>query len=106
MLVSAGWSLLTLSGLYWLYDLRQIEKRSSMAKALTLPLKIYGSNALVAYAVSVAGHKLSRTKHVKYDGHDVSLRTYMYRRVFAPERLEPGALAGLRAGLCCALPGA
>ena len=74
-----------------------------MAKALTLPLKIYGSNALVAYAVSVAGHKLSRTKHVKYDGHDVSLRTYMYRRVFAPKdssRTRSLAFALAYAALC------
>ena len=103
VLVSAGWSLLSLAALYWLCDQRRLPQRSSLVKAITTPANIFGANALVAYAVSVAGHKLSRTRRITYDDHDVSLRTFAYRKTFARPRSTPArslAFAVTYAALC------
>lgn len=83
VLVSSGWSLLALSGLYWLLDIQQLEKRLVGVSALTRPARIFGANAVVAYAVSVAGHKFSQYAHVTQNEHRVSVRTAAYRAVFA-----------------------
>ena len=87
VLSSAGWSSLALAGFYWLYDLQGVGERSRVVEAVTRPLQIFGANALVAYAVSVLGHKTSRTFHLHTtDGHFLSVRTYAYRRTFARSR--------------------
>ena len=102
-LAAAGWSLLSLSALYWLYDVKQIQRRSRVARAATLPANIFGANALVAYAVSIAGHTLARSIHVQNQGHSISLRTYGYRRIFARCRSTPLrslAFAAAYAALC------
>ncbi|ADW69499.1 acyltransferase family protein [Granulicella tundricola] len=80
VLVAGGWSLLALGGIYWCLDVRRPSARTLRA---IRPAQIFGANALVAYAVSVAGHKVARTVHVPCDGHSVSLRTFAYRRGFA-----------------------
>lgn len=79
-LVAGGWSLLGLAGLYWLYDLEQRDSR--LLQAIAVPARVFGANALVAYALSVAGHKLLRTWHVHRDGHSISVRTLAYRKSF------------------------
>ena len=115
-LVSAGWSLLTLSTLYTLYDIpptapvlaghappallcHSAAQRRNLQlpvltvpralKALARPLQIFGSNALPVYILSVLGHKLARTIHLQRDGHSISLRTHAYRKLFAPTRSTP-----------------
>ncbi len=86
VLVSAGWSLLALAAIYTVFDVRT---PSRALRTLTRPANILGANALVAYAVSVAGHKVARTIQVPYDGHRVSLRTFVYRKVFARRHSTP-----------------
>ena len=60
-----------------------------MVRALTLPFQVFGSNALVAYALSIVGMKALRTAHVLSDGHSLSLRTLAYRKVFARAHSSP-----------------
>lgn len=83
-LVAAGWSLLTLAVLHTLYD-----RQKPAFTALARPAKILGSNAIVAYALSVVGHKLARAIQVPHEGHRLSLRTYAYRTVFARKHSTP-----------------
>ncbi len=85
-LVAGGWSLLTLAALYAVFDARKPERALA---ALAAPAKILGANALVAYALSVVGHKLARTIHVEHEEHQLSLRTYAYRKVFARKHSTP-----------------
>ncbi len=85
-LVSAGWSLLTLAALYAAYDTR---KPARPLTALAKPAKILGANAIVAYALSVVGHKLTRAIQVPHEGHRLSLRTYAYRTIFARKHSTP-----------------
>ena len=102
VLVSAGWSLLTLAALYWLYDVNQA-LRYSLARALSKPLQIFGANALPVYILSLLGHKTARTIHLLDDGHSVSLRTAAYRHLFAPHkstRTRSLAFAVSYAALC------
>jgi predicted acyltransferase len=102
-LVAAGWSLLSLSALYWLYDVKQIQRLSRVAGAVMLPANIFGANALVAYAVSTAGQKIARYVQVQNEGHSISLRTYGYRKIFARGRSTPLrslAFAAAYAALC------
>ena len=88
-LVAGGWSLLALAALYWVYDVKRVQSKSALARAVTKPANIFGANALVAYGLSIAGHKLLRYLHVKRAGHSVSLRTLAYREVFARKRSSP-----------------
>ena len=108
-LAAAGWSLLTLSTLYTLYDIpsatpnpklpspplachseaKPRNLRLSAFAALARPLQIFGSNALPVYILSILGHKTARTIHLHRDGHSVSLRTHTYRKLFAPTRSTP-----------------
>lgn len=102
VLVSGGWSLLALSALYWLYDIRQAG-RNPLFHALTKPLQIFGANALPVYVVSLLGHKTARTVHLQHDGHSLSLRTATYRTLFArggSSRLRSLAFAVTYAALC------
>ena len=85
-LVSGGWSLLALAALYSLYD---VAKPSRVLTSLARPAQILGSNALVAYALSVAGHKVTRAVLVPSDGHKLSLRTFAYRKIFARKQTSP-----------------
>lgn len=89
VLVSAGWSLLALSALYWLYDLRQAHTHSRVVRGVTTPFQIFGANALVAYSLSIVGMKTLRTIHLQSEGHSLSLRTIAYRKVFARTRSTP-----------------
>ena len=89
VLVAGGWSLLALAATYWLYDVKQVQSKSTLARAVTKPANIFGANALVAYALSIAGHKMLRYMHVEREGHSVSLRTLAYRKVFARGESTP-----------------
>ncbi len=96
-LASAGWSLLALSTLYTLYDMKSLPQANTLAvtshlsasEAIVRPLQIFGANALPVYILSILGHKLARTLHLHRDGHSISLRTYVYRKLFAPTRSTP-----------------
>ena len=100
VLVSAGWSLLTLAALYTLFDLR---RPSRLLTAVARPANIFGANALVAYAISVAGHKITRSMQIWDGEHRVSARTYVYRKAFARKHSTPLrslAFAATCAALC------
>ena len=102
VLVSAGWSLLALAALYWVYDVRQAIT-NPVVRALTRPLQIFGANALPVYVVSLLGHKTTRTIRFQQRGHSISLRTATYRKVFAPahsSKLRSLAFAVSYAALC------
>ena len=102
VLVSAGWSLLALAALYWLYDIKQAI-RNPVVRALTTPLQIFGANALPVYVLSLLGQKSARIIHLQQQGHSVSLRTAAYRKLFAPRgstRLRSLAFAVTYAALC------
>ena len=102
VLVSTGWSLLALAGLYWVYDVKQAID-NPVVRGLTKPLQIFGANALPVYILSLLGHKTARTVHLQQGGHSVSLRTATYRKVFAPTRstkLRSLAFAVSYAALC------
>jgi predicted acyltransferase len=105
-LAAAGWSLLALSALYWLYDVKQVSRKSRLVEAATLPVNIFGANALVAYAVSIAGHKVARYIHVEHGGHSISLRTHVYRKTFARSQSTPLRSLGFAAAYAalCFLP--
>ena len=99
---AAGWSLLALAGMYWLYDVRDA-MRSRWGRALARPLQIFGANALPVYVISLLGHKTARTIQVRHGEHRVSLRTEVYRTVFAPRgssRARSLAFAVSYAALC------
>ena len=102
-LVAAGWSLLSLAGLHAVYDQRRVAP--ALAGAVQ-PAKVLGSNAIVAYALSVVGHKLTRAIQVSQHGHRLSLRTYAYRNVFARKGSTPLRSAAFAATclLACFLP--
>ncbi len=103
VLVSGGWSLLALATLYWVYDLRRVQETSRIANWLSRPANIFGANALVVYAVSVAMHKITRFIHLHHEGHSISLRTYAYRKTYARGRSTPLrslAFAATYAALC------
>ena len=106
VLTSGGWSLLALASLYWLFDVRQIERSVPAVTALAKPARIFGANALVAYAVSIAGHKLLRTVHVQHEGHSVSLRTLAYRTTVGRGESSPlrSALFAVTYAAVCFLP--
>ena len=89
VLATAGWSLLALAALYTLFDIKKIERSSPAARALAQPAKIFGANAIVVYAVSVSLAKIARTVHLQHHGHSLSLRTFVYRKLFAPTRSTP-----------------
>ena len=89
VLASSGWSLLTLAVFYTMLDVGQLERRVPTLERILRPARIFGANALVAYAVSVAGQKILRTIHVREQGHSLSLRTFVYRKVFARRRTSP-----------------
>jgi predicted acyltransferase len=52
VLFSAGWAILALATLYWLIDVRHLNE-SRVEKWLTFPWLVFGSNAIVAFCVSV-----------------------------------------------------
>ncbi len=102
VLVSGGWSLLALAGLYWLYDVED-GMRNPVVRSLTRPLQIFGANALPVYVLSLLGHKTARTLQVRQGEHRVSVRTAAYRAVFArggSSRLRSLAFAVSYAALC------
>ncbi len=86
VLVSAGWSLLTLAALYAAFDIRKPHRALT---TLARPANILGANALVAYALSIAGHKVSRSIQIPDGEHHHSLRTTTYRKLFARKRSTP-----------------
>lgn len=83
-LVSGGWSLLGLAAIYWVFD---VKKRK--APAIAVPAKIFGANALVAYALSTAVNKSLRLWHVRQGEHSVSVRTLAYRATFGRKKSSP-----------------
>jgi predicted acyltransferase len=52
VLFSTGWALLALAALYWLIDIRHFSDTRA-GKWLTFPWLVFGSNAIVAFCISV-----------------------------------------------------
>lgn len=83
-LVAGGWSLLGLAAIYWVFDVKKRE-----VPALAVPAKVFGANALVAYALSTAVNKSLRLWHVRQGEHVVSVRTLLYRATFGRGKSSP-----------------
>ncbi|CAN5413341.1 lpg1661 family Dot/Icm T4SS effector [soil metagenome] len=85
VLVSAGWALLLLGALYWLLDVRQEQLKSKLVSALIWPFRVFGSNAIAAYTVSVVFIKAMIDIHVGTTptGRPLTLLGWVYRNIFA-----------------------
>ncbi|WP_255551355.1 hypothetical protein [Granulicella sp. dw_53] len=85
VLLSAGLALLALALLYWLLDVRQAQTRSKLVAALIWPWRVFGSNAIAAYTVSVVFIKALIDIHVgtQPNGRPLAAMGWVYRNVFA-----------------------
>ena len=52
VLFAGGCSLLLLALMFWLFDIRQVQQRSRLARAVLWPMQVFGANALTAYIFS------------------------------------------------------
>jgi predicted acyltransferase len=85
VLLSAGLALLALALLYWLLDVRQAQTRSKLVAALIWPWRVFGSNAIAAYTVSVVFIKALIDIHVgtQPNGRPLTALAWVYRNLFA-----------------------
>ena len=98
VLFAGGCSTLALAVLYWIYDVRHLERRSPLLRAILKPCLIFGSNAITAYAVSVllvetmllirlpAGHlpALASSATASLSPTRITAWLWTYRHLFAP----------------------
>lgn len=85
VLVAAGWALLGLAAVYWLLDVKQAHLKSKLVAALIWPFRVFGSNAIAAYAISVIFIKAMINIHVGTTptGRPLTLLGWIYRNIFA-----------------------
>jgi predicted acyltransferase len=85
VLFSAGCSLLGLAACYWLIDIRHLND-TRVGKWLTWPWLVFGSNAIVAYAVSVVIVKTMlfiKTSSLGPTGRPLTAWGWTYTHIFA-----------------------
>ena len=78
VLYTAGWTLLVLCICYFVIDIRKHQG------AWTYPWKVFGANAIFAYAFSELLSTVLGVIHVGSNGNTMSLKALMYTRIFAP----------------------
>jgi predicted acyltransferase len=85
VLLAAGFALLALGCLYWLLDVRQVQLRSKLVAALIWPFRVFGSNAIAAYTVSIVFIKLMIDIHIGTlpNGRPLTVLGWVYRNLFA-----------------------
>ena len=74
--VTAGWAMHFLGMCYWLVDVRG---HTGLAK----PFIIFGSNAIIVYALSSAVAKLVYLAQITTSAGTISLKTWLYQHLFA-----------------------
>jgi len=82
VLFAAGCALVGLAACYWLIDMRRFHE-TSVGKWLTWPWLVFGSNAIVAYAVSALVVKTMLWIKVQDDGATVTAWFWVYHHLFA-----------------------
>lgn len=90
VLFTGGLGLMILALCYWLIDLQGFERWSR-------PFTVFGVNALALFALSGLVADILGEIHLVADGTEVTLRTFLYQKLFA------GRLAPLNASLAFAL---
>jgi len=83
VLLAAGWSLLGLGLAYWLFDAERLQERSRVVRGALWPWRVFGSNAITAYAMSNLIVKLLLWWKVSTGGRMVSAWGWVYEHVFA-----------------------
>jgi predicted acyltransferase len=78
VLFAAGWTLLILCICYYVIEIRKHQG------AWTYPWKVFGSNAIFAYALSELLSIVLGVIRVGSDGNAVSLKGLIYTKIFAP----------------------
>ncbi|HEY8996344.1 MAG TPA: heparan-alpha-glucosaminide N-acetyltransferase domain-containing protein [Edaphobacter sp.] len=78
VLFAAGWTLLFLAICYFVIDIKKHQG------AWTYPWKVFGSNAIFAYAFAELLSIVLEIVHVSDNGTSVSLKEMIYTRVFFP----------------------
>jgi predicted acyltransferase len=86
VLSSAGWALLILAVLYWLIDIRRLNE-TSIGKWFTFPWLVFGSNAIVAFCISVFLVEnmlwIKISSELGPNGHPVTAWFWIYHHIFA-----------------------
>jgi predicted acyltransferase len=82
VLFAAGCALLGLAGCYWLIDMRHFHETPA-GEWLTWPWLVFGSNAIVAYAVSALVVKTMLWIKIQDDGKPVTAWLWVYDHLFA-----------------------
>lgn len=83
VLLAAGCSLVGLSLCYWLVDMLRIQERSGVARAALWPWLVFGSNAIVVYAVSDLLVATLDTIRVQDGGKSITAWNWIYNHGFA-----------------------
>src|SRR5882724_8788379 len=83
VLLAAGWSLLGLGIVYWLFDEKRLQERSREMRGVLWPWLVFGSNAITAYAMSNLIVKLLLWWKVPDGGKMVSAWGWVYEHIFA-----------------------
>jgi len=78
VLFAAGWTLLVLALCYLVIEINK------HAGAWTFPWKVFGSNAIVAYAFSELLAATIESIHVGQGTHSLTLKTLIYTKIFYP----------------------
>jgi predicted acyltransferase len=95
VLFAAGWTLLILSVCYYVIDIKKHKG------AWTYPWKVFGSNAIFAYAFSELLSIVISVIRVGSNGNAVSLKGLIYRNIFAP--IPDPSIGTLLYSLSCVL---
>ena len=83
VLLAAGCSLLGLTLAYWLVDILRLQERSPIARAALWPWLVFGSNAIVVYAVSDFLVEIFGNIHVQDDGKTTTVWGWVYNHGFS-----------------------
>jgi predicted acyltransferase len=92
---AAGWSLLALAVCYFVIDLKKHQG------AWTYPWKVFGSNAIFAYAFAELLSIVLEVIQVGSNGNTMSLKELIYTRIFSP--IVDPSLGSLLYSLCFVL---
>ena len=83
VLLAAGFSLLGLTLAYWVVDMIRVQDRSPVARAALWPWLVFGSNAIVVYAVSDFLVEIADAIHVQDAGKPTTVWGWVYAHGFA-----------------------
>jgi predicted acyltransferase len=83
VLLAAGCSLLVLTFTYWLVDMWRIQDKSSVARAALWPWLVFGSNAIVVYAISDFLVEILLWIKVPNDGKTIPAWNWIYLHGFS-----------------------